>query len=1088
MARFLETRLRSDLFRQALDESGQGPVEKAQLLRGLGQRFFTHWQLRRNVGSLDDAVRLAREALDELPAGHDAIPEYADTLVFYAQTKGIAIQGPESTEEYITAIQAAVDATSQEGFAHNHFAQRLAWAYWARFELSKSNEDLDNVIHYINGLIDAHHNILPQTELILGDAFHSRFSRTKATEDIEKAVDLFEKALKSPEAGRPVRHLFLQKLVQSSVDTLCHTRAKPDLNRLISNAKFAIPELPQSESKERIEYLLSRAETSRELLEQRPLLDSVFKELGDLKLDDKNGPKPIGKTYVPKALYDRFTIGPAEIRTLEVMPSKPNEEIVCKLHTVALANEVEYESLSYTWGDPDKVSDITIENHKCKVTVNLASALRRLRQQDTSRLLWVDAVCINQRNTQEKSHQVAMMGEIYERASQVLTWLGEPSTKDDSSGTIDVPSPPAPDYELPLIEWGYNESDVSLMRRFFTDEKAFKDWPVVGALSTLALLAKDCHLNTLPFFQDPRYPDFNIGVYPSTLWQQSAKALKELLESPYWSRVWIVQEIVLGARVRIHYGRHVVPFEVFVDAERFMRKHYYGCCYYHCAVNANNKWSHLSGVLGSLNLIKDFGQMKSTCASREITHLSDTLLAGIDFREATDPRDQIYGLLGLVPDHRDDDLLRPDYTLSVAQVYTRAAFKIMRDSGNLRLLSYADRQCRAEDLPSWCHDFGEKAAFNPQPYDWELFNACNATDFKVNLNAESSLEVRGCHLDIVTHVTDTRTPESLSRSAFLRWIEDGLNLARKQCAMENAEDMADPPTHIEEAYGRTLIGDTFTNADGCNRRATSKDIKLLYAWLHWIKENVPPETRDWATREPPIIFNEIASTLLDRTQSRKLFTTKDKRLGMGISTVFGQEKEVLSKDQVWLLQGSNLPVILRQIPAKAQEAGGATALPTDDHLDYALVGTAYIHGIMDGKACPSAGMFTDITLGQYPGSFKSPSPANEGMRDALRMSLLLGHGSRKTSRDRSSCAPKSSVTKDEAQNEEEEDQGVDAEALLFSEGREWRGSMKPIPQHRVFLSALLKNPPATDEEWEEFEKDLEGKFAKDKEDPASSSS
>ncbi|KAI9861373.1 MAG: hypothetical protein M1813_005270 [Trichoglossum hirsutum] len=539
--------------------------------------------------------------------------------------------------------------------------------------------------------------------------------------------------------------------------------------------------------------------------------------------------------------------------------------------------------------------------------------------------------------------------------------------------------------------------------------------------------------------------------------------------------------MVLGTQVRIHYGRHVVPLEVFVDAERFMRKHYYGCCYNHCAADANNKWSHLFRILSSLNPISDFGKMKSTHASREIMHLSDSLLAGIDFREATDPRDQIYGFLGLVPGHRDDDLLRPDYTLSVAQVYTRAAFKIMQDSGNLRLLSFADRQCRVEDLPSWCHDFNEKAPFNPQPYDWELFNACNATDFKVNLNAESSLEVRGCHLDIVTDVTDARTPESLSRSAFLRWIEDGLNLARKQCAMEDAQYMADPPTHIEEAYGRTLIGDTLTHEDGRIRRATSEDIKLLYAWLHWMEENVPSETRDWAAREPPIIFNEIVSTLLDRTQSRKLFTTKDKRLGMGISTVFGQEKEVLSRDQVWLLQGSNLPVILRQIPAKVQEVGGATALPTDDYSHYTFVGTAYIHGIMDGEACPSVGMFTDITLGQYPGSSKSPSPANEGMRDALRMSLLLGHGSRKLSRDRSSYALRSSVTKDKAQNKEE-DQDGDAEALLFPEGREWSKSMKRIPQHRVFLSALLKNPPATEEEWEEFGKDLERRFVKDKED------
>ena len=1089
-------------YRQALDDSGKDPLRNAQLLRSLGQQSFADWKSCRNVSSLDDAIRLVGEAVDELPPGCDVITEYADMLVFYAQTKAVAIQGPESTEEYIKAIQAAVDCTSQEGAVNNPFVQRLAWAYWARFEISKGKEDLDNVISYINGLIDIHHDILPATELVLGTAFHSRYLSTKSAEDIEKALGLLEKALKSPDAGQPVRHLYLEKLVMYSVDMLGHTSEKPDLNRLISNAKFAISELPQSASKDEIEGLLSKAETSRELLGQRPLLDSIFKEFGDLKLNDQDGPKTIGKTYVPKALYDQFAIGPGEIRTLEVISGEPDEDIHCKLHNVALASEIEYEAchfsessrssvltnlqaLSYTWGDPDKVSDIMIENHRCKVTVNVVLALRRLRQRNTSRILWIDAVCINQRDSQEKAHQVAMMGEIYERASQVLTWLGEPSTKDSSSSTMDDPRLHAPNYELPLIEWTHGEKDISLMRTFFLDENVFEDWPVVGALSTLELLARNCHLNTLPFFQDPRYSSFDIGIYPSDLWRQSVGALVELLSSPYWSRVWIVQEMVLGTCVRVHYGRHIIPFEVFLDAERLMRNHYYGCCYYHCAAKSNNQWSSFFEVLRRLGPIRNFGNMKTTRASLERTNIYHILLAGIDFREATDPKDYIYGLLGLLPDHQDDDLLRPDYTLSVAQVYTRAALKIMRDSGDLRLLSYADRQSPSDDLPSWCHDFGGRSPFNPQPYDWELFSTCCATDFKANLNADLSLEVRGCHLDTITHVTEARTPESLSRSSFHRWIEDGLKLARKQCAMVDTEYIQDSPTHIEEVYGRTLIGDTFTNADGYNHRASSKHLKLLYAWLDWMKENVPPETRDWPARQPPIIFSEVAKTFLDRTQSRKLFTTKDKRLGMGISTVFGQEKEVLPGDQIWLLQGSNLPVVLRQIPAHAQEPGDA-ALPTKHNSNYVLVGTAYVHGIMDGEVPTTADMFADVTLGHYPGSSKSPKPANEVMRDALRVSLLLGHGSRSTTRNRSNYAPSSRVETDEAQTEEE-DQDVNAEVLLFPEGRNWPDSMKPIPEHRVLLAALLQNPPATEAEWEELEKNMEERATKDKEDPASSS-
>ncbi|OQV09929.1 hypothetical protein CLAIMM_14002 [Cladophialophora immunda] len=1076
------------------DSPHQDPVEKAQSLHSLAQQFFVDWRCNKALGILEDAIRYAREALNELPAGHEAITQYADTLVFYAQTKAITVQGPESTEEYIAAIQAAADAAPKGGPAHNYFVQRLSWAYWARFELSKSNKDLDHVIHYINGLIDAHHDLLPQTELVLGEAFHSRFSRTKATDDIEKAVGLFEKALKTPDAGELVRHVMLQKLVQYSAEALRGSDAKAGLNRLISNAKFAVAELPPSETRERIQGTLSRAETSRELLEQGPMLEKIFKEAG-VKLDDKDGPKPIGKTYIPKALYDSFTIGSAEIRIIEVMPGEPDEGIVCRIRKVALAEDIQYEALSYAWSDPEKVSEIDIENHRCKVTVNLALALRRLRHRDTSRVLWVDAICINQEEYQEKSRQVGMMAEIYGRASQVLTWLGEPKSKsrDQASGTGGASSSPRPEYDLPVIEWGHEDSDLAVMRKFFTDEKTFKDWPVVGAFSVLTLLAKDSHLNSLPFFQDPRYPEFNIGVYPSELWQQSSGALIDLLTNPYWSRVWIVQEIVLGKRVRIYFGRHIIAFETVVGAARFMAKHYYGCCYQHCAANANNRWSNIFSILGSLNHIADFEKMRTACGTRDVTQLSKTLLAGIDFREATDPRDQIYGLLGLAPDQRDDDLLRPDYQLSVAQVYTRAAFKIMRDSENLQLLSLADRQCRAEDLPSWCHDFAEKAPFNPQPYAWKLFNACTATDFKVNLNAELGLEVRGHHLDAVTHVTGPRTPESLSRALFLSWVNEGFDLAEKQCGTGAVEQtMIDPQNPLVEVYGRTLIGDTFTQSDGYNRRATSDDIKLLYGWINWIGKNIPPTTRDWASREPPAKFTEIASTVLGRTQSKKLFATKDKRLGLGISTVFGQEKEVMAGDQVWLLQGSKLPVVLRPMPpANTQNTSGATTPSHGAHRQYAFVGTAYVHGIMDGEACPGPDQFTDITLVQYPGSSKSPSPANEAMRNALRMSLLLGHGNSKRHQGNPKYVSEHGKMQKEArlrQGEGEEEQGVDAESLLFPEGRTWPAAMKPIPAHRVMLAALLKNPPETEEEWEAMEEKLVQDVAERKKGSSSSSS
>ena len=191
---------------------------------------------------------------------------------------------------------------------------------------------------------------------------------------------------------------------------------------------------------------------------------------------------------------------------------------------------------------------------------------------------------------------------------------------------------------------------------------------------------------------------------------------------------------------------------------------------------------------------------------------------------------------------------------------------------------------------------------------------------------------------------------------------------------------------------------------------------------------------------------------------------------MGISTVWGQEKEVLTGDEVWLLQGSNLPVVLRKISSET------------DQPHYALVSMTYIHGIMDGEACPPMDKFTDIILGQYPVSSKAPNPTNEAMRNALRMSLLLGHGSRQMNRGRSNYAPKASTKMNKERTEKAEGVGMSGEAWLFPEGRKWPESMKPVPQHRVFIAALLKDPPTTEAEWEEFEGNLEQKLGKSEED------
>lgn len=84
-----------------------------------------------------------------------------------------------------------------------------------------------------------------------------------------------------------------------------------------------------------------------------------------------------------------------------------------------------FEALSYTWGSWEDCRWILLNGHRFTVTQNLWDALRRLKRFYAIRRLWVDQVCINQRDNDERSKQVRLMGKIFSSASQVLVWLGE---------------------------------------------------------------------------------------------------------------------------------------------------------------------------------------------------------------------------------------------------------------------------------------------------------------------------------------------------------------------------------------------------------------------------------------------------------------------------------------------------------------------------------------------------------------------------------------------------------------------------------------------------------------------------------------
>ncbi|KIM99916.1 hypothetical protein OIDMADRAFT_166048 [Oidiodendron maius Zn] len=127
-----------------------------------------------------------------------------------------------------------------------------------------------------------------------------------------------------------------------------------------------------------------------------------------------------------------FTYSPLDhsidsIRLLILQPAEdPSALICCKLQDATFAERPKYEALSYTWGSETARQTISINGQQFDVGRNLFDALQHLRDPLEERSLWVDAICINQSNVPEKSHQISIMPFIYIRARTVLVWLGVP--------------------------------------------------------------------------------------------------------------------------------------------------------------------------------------------------------------------------------------------------------------------------------------------------------------------------------------------------------------------------------------------------------------------------------------------------------------------------------------------------------------------------------------------------------------------------------------------------------------------------------------------------------------------------------------
>ncbi|KAF2108985.1 heterokaryon incompatibility protein-domain-containing protein, partial [Lophiotrema nucula] len=119
------------------------------------------------------------------------------------------------------------------------------------------------------------------------------------------------------------------------------------------------------------------------------------------------------------------------IRLLRLKSRAHSPYITCEILHCNIENDYDYIALSYAWGPEGENECILVDGCLCTISAHLTGALQHLQKDDEDCLYWIDQLCINQADDEEKSDQVYRMGSIYERAQCVVVWLGKPDDDSD---------------------------------------------------------------------------------------------------------------------------------------------------------------------------------------------------------------------------------------------------------------------------------------------------------------------------------------------------------------------------------------------------------------------------------------------------------------------------------------------------------------------------------------------------------------------------------------------------------------------------------------------------------------------------------
>ncbi|KAI0397680.1 hypothetical protein F5Y17DRAFT_414234 [Xylariaceae sp. FL0594] len=586
------------------------------------------------------------------------------------------------------------------------------------------------------------------------------------------------------------------------------------------------------------------------------------------------------------------------------------------------------------------------------------------------------------------------MRDIYQGADEVVIWLGESRACDDMGHRVEmneeeeaaVTATTADSaalhhaHENPnIVRWFGDERDLPKLRAYFSMDDAAgaaadeSRCDIFGAFAVLHLLASGVPVDKIWHLRHVR---FSSGI---------VNGINAIMERAWWRRIWVVQETVVAKAPVIMYGSLCAPWRMFALA----------AVEYDTSRAAQSSEGSLSQLLKSGQTLMQFTraimEIESTRRSWQKSGplVPLTLLRKFRSREATDARDKVFALLGIIRTWGTErygqamEGIKANYSVGSDQIFFKTAELLIRNTRSLAVLAGTLQGPSSPSMPSWVTDWWCPPMTNEhiRVGNISFYNTARYISGRVALHSGSILEAQGAIIDKVDYVGEFLGNElgrSRSRLVVQAW--------RKSLAgdAESIEGRYVGGGSLRSAFWRTLCADlefvqhSESSAYVREFRRIPEPVAASEGYESWIRVDEQSRRRtslvDGLWVEPTdgttdtLIKNNFQYMLECASGGRRFFRTERGYVGTGPA-------DVKVGDSVAVLVGCRVPFLLREVHRPTErcsgqeirvlftqepgyyEAGkGATVQKDEVAHCYSLhrhchrvVGDAYVHGIMDGE-------------------------------------------------------------------------------------------------------------------------------------------